>query len=128
MIVVELSQIAFCSPLVGWAFTRYVLHPARTGIVTLDSDGSLTYKGNPVTLPPYTDYITQYDWWITQEVRKGELTRAKAQHKRATDKVYSHEANTVADAVYLCMVERRKRSSVVSVPDRYINEFLGWEL
>ena len=128
MIVVELSQIAFCTPLVGWAFARHVLYPARTGIVTLDSDGSLAYKGNPVTLPPYTDYLNQYDWWVTQEVRKGELTRALAQHKRATDKVYSHEANTIADAVYLCMVERRKRSSVVSVPDRYINEFLGWEL
>ena len=128
MIVVELSQIAFCSHLVGWAFTRYVLHPGRTGAVTLDSDGSLTYKGNPVTLPPYTDYLTQYDWWITQEVRKGEMTRAKAQHKRATEKIYSHEARTVADAVYLCMVERRKRSSVVSVPDKYIKEFLGWKL
>ena len=128
MIVVELSQIAFCTPLVGWAFARHVLYPARTGIVTLDSDGSLAYKGNPVTLPPYTDYLNQYDWWVTQEVRKGEMTRAKAQHKRATDKVYSHEANTITDAVYLCMVERRKRSSVVSVPDRYINEFLGWEL
>lgn len=79
------------------------------------------------------DYLSgsdgQYDWFITQEILKGELTRAKAQHKRATEKVYfSHEASTIADAVYLCMVERRKRSSVVSVPDRYINEFLGWEL
>ena len=128
MIVVELSQIAFCTPLVGWAFARHVLYPARTGIVTLDSDGSLAYKGNPIILPPYTDYLNQYDWWVTQEIRKGELTRVKAQHKRATDKVYSHEANTIADAVYLCMVERRKRSSVVSVPDRYIIEFLGWEL
>ena len=128
MIVVELQQIAFCTQLVRWAFTRYVLHPARTGIVALDSDGGLTYKGNPVTLPPYTDYLTQYDWWITQEIRKGVMTRAKAQHKRATEKIYSFEASTVADAVYLCMVERRKRSSVVSVPDRYIIEFLGWEL
>ena len=128
MIVVELSQISFCTPLIRWAFTRYVLHPARTGIITLDSDGSLTYKGNPVTLPPYTDYLAQYDWWILQEIRRGEPTRAKAQHKRATEKIYSHEATTVADAVYLCMVERRKRSSTVSVPDKYIKEFLGWEL
>ena len=128
MIVVDLQQIAFCSPLVGWAFARYVLHPARTGVITLDSDGGLTYKRDPVTLPPYTNYLSQYDWWITQEIRKGELTRAKAQHRRATNKVYAYEANTVADAVYLCMIERRKRSSVVSVPDRYIKEFLGWEL
>ena len=128
MIVVELSQIAFCSHLVRWAFARYVLHPGRTGVVTLDTDGSLTYKGDPVILPPYTDYLAQYDWWVTQEILKGKSTRAKAQHKRATDKIYVHEANTVADAVYLCMVERRKRSSTVSIPDRYIKEFLGWEL
>ena len=128
MIVVELSQIAFCTPLVEWAFARYVLHPSRTGIITLDSDGSLAFKGNPVILPSYTDYLTQYDWVIAQEIRKGKLKRAKAQHKRATDKVYSHEANTIADAVYLCMVERRKRSSVVSIPDKYVSEFLGWKL
>ena len=128
MIVIELSQIAFCTPLVRWAFARHVLHPARTGVITLDSDGSLAYNGNHVVLPPYTDYLTQYDWWVTQEIKRGEPTRAKAQHRRATNKIYSHEARTVADAVYLCMVERRKRSSVVSVPDRYINEFLGWEL
>ena len=128
MIVVELSQISFCTPLIRWAFTRYVLHPGRTGVVTLDTDGSLTYKGNPVILPPYTDYLDQYDWLIAQEIRRGVTTRARAQHKRATDKVYVHEARTVADAVYLCMIERRKRSSVVSVPDRYIKEFLGWEL
>ena len=128
MIVVELSQISFCTPLIRWAFTRHVLHPGRTGVVTLESDGSLTYKGNPVILPPYTDYLDQYDWLIAQEIRRGEVTRAKAQHKRATEKIYSHEARTVADAVYLCMVERRKRSSTVSIPDRYIKEFLGWEL
>ena len=128
MIKVELSQIALCSPLVSWAFARYVVFPSGKRPY-LNDNGEVARNGKLVTLPSYTEYLGEYEWWITQEIRNGSPTRAKAQHKRSGKRVYSHEATTVRDAVYLCMIDARRRSgSFVDIPDKYAVKWLKWRV
>ena len=126
MFMIELEQLSDCPELVRWALARYVVHPHRWRRPILHDDGNLTFLGKPVTLPSYTSFLDDYEWWLTQEIRYGEPTRAKVLHKRSTKKVFSWECRTVADAVYLCIIEHKRRNGLIELPERYAERWLGW--
>ena len=128
MLTIELEQLSNCHELINWALARYVVHPHRWRRPILHDDGSLTFLGKPVTLPSYTDYLGEWEWWLTQEIRYGEPTRAKVQHKRSTKKVFSWECRSVAIAVYMCIIEHKRRGGLIELPERYAERWLGWAI
>ena len=126
MLTIELEQLSGCPELINWALARYVVHPHKWRRPILHDDGSLTFLGDPVILPSYTSFICDYEWLLTQEVKKGEPTRARVIHKRATSKVFSHNCKTVAHAVYMCIIEHKRRGGLIEIPERYAERWLGW--
>ena len=128
MLTIELEQLSNCHELINWALARYVVHPHRWRRPILHDDGRLTFLGKPVTLPSYTDYLGEWEWWLTQEIRYGEPTRAKVQHKRSTKKVFSWECRSVAIAVYMCIIEHKRRGGLIELPERYAERWLGWTI
>ena len=126
MLTIELEHIKDSPELVRWAFARYVLHSHKWRRPILHDDGRLTFLGEPVRLPSYTDYLGDWEWWLTQEIRYGEPTRAKVQHKRSTKKVFSWECKSVADAVYLCIIEHSRKGKLIELPEKYARQWLGW--
>ena len=128
MLTIELEQLSNCHELINWALARYVVHPHRWRRPILHDDGRLTFLGKPVTLPSYTDYLGEWEWWLTQEIRYGEPTRAKVQHKRSTKKVFSWECRSVAIAVYMCIIEHKRRGGLIELPERYAERWLGWAI
>ena len=128
MLTIELEQLSSCPELINWALARYVIHPHKWRRPILHDNGRLTFLGEPVRLPSYTDYLGEYEWWLLQEIKKGEPTRAKVQHKRATKKVFSWECKSVADAVYMCIIEHSRRGKLIALPERYAERWLGWTI
>ena len=128
MLTIELEQLSDCPELINWAMARYVVYPHKWRRPIVHDDGSLTFLGDPVILPSYTSFLGEYEWWLTQEIKKGEPTRARVIHKRATPKVFSHSCTTVANAVYMCMIEHKRRGGLIELPERYAERWLGWAI
>ena len=128
MLMIELEQLNNCPELINWALARYVVHPHKWRRPVLHDDGGLTFLGKPIALPSYTSFLGEYEWWLTQEIKRGKPTRAKVQHKRATSKVFSHTCTTVANAVYMCIIEHKRRGGLIELPERYAERWLGWTI
>ena len=54
-----------------------------------------------------------------------EVTK-KWRQKRSTKKVFSWECRSVADAVYLCIIEHSRKGKLIELPEKYARQWLGW--